>query len=170
MATPHTTAQAALDRLAAAVVDRARVARTRVHPGLAWTEQARAHRCAVRASVAAVHAAVIDAHRHGVPAATIATTAGITLRYTNTIVEGAPAADSYSRLASSASARRRQVLNEAIDAVATYGTAHPVAHRAIADAHADGATAAALARVLDVPPALITRVVRAACPASATPL
>ncbi|MFJ8743409.1 hypothetical protein ACIRL2_29040 [Embleya sp. NPDC127516] len=124
----------------------------------------------MRAAVAAVHAAAVDAHRHGVPASTIATTAGITLRYTNTILESEPAADTYSRSASSAGARRRQVLNAMVDAVAAHGMAHPVTHEAIADAHADGASAAALARVLDVPPALITRAVRAACPAGATPL
>ncbi|WP_406298047.1 hypothetical protein OG948_21185 [Embleya sp. NBC_00888] len=57
--------------------------------------------------------------------------------------------------------RRPQLLAAAINAAARHGTAHPVTHQAIADAHADGATVDKLARALNVPPAVIVRVVLA---------
>lgn len=168
--TPGEPAQTALERLAAAAAERARLAACPVHPGIASTEDVRAHRRAVSAAVAALHAAVIDAHRHGVLASEIATTAGLTQRYTTRVLTRDRPADPYRWSPRLAGARRRRVLNAVIAAAAVYGTAHPVTHQAIVDAHADGATPMALGRILDVSPAMISRVVLAGRPAGTTPL
>lgn len=146
-------AQAALDRLAAAAA-----ARTR----LAGRARAAAHGRAVRAANLALHAAMIRAHRCGVPAATIALTIGRTLKYTTTILYPDPTAVPHRCSPGPVIARHARRLNQALDAVATYGTAHPVTHRAIADAHAAGIDMVALGCALDVSVVWISRVVLAA--------
>ncbi|MFI6979299.1 hypothetical protein ACIBSV_12035 [Embleya sp. NPDC050154] len=65
--------------------------------------------------------------------------------------------------------RRRRVLNAVIAAAAVYGTAHPVTHQAIVEAHEDGATPMALGCILDVSPAMISLVVLAARPPDIPP-
>ncbi|WP_406293624.1 hypothetical protein OG948_03105 [Embleya sp. NBC_00888] len=161
-------ARAALDRLAAAVAERMRIAACPVGPGPVSDAARHARRRAIHNAVLAVHAAMIDAHRQGAPATVIAATARMAPRYVATILRRDPLAMPYNRSPAPVVTRRTRALHHLIDAIGDHGTAHPTTHRAIVDAHALGLGPIALGRLLDVSPAWVSRVVMAAGPAGAS--